>query len=117
MLNLKSSLLIAAAATFVLPGCAQKASMIVGEKVSTYRYEEYTCTQLQKETERLSTNIGILSAQQDQMATHDQWAGPLLAHGNGSGVTRKLAQYKGELEAVEIAGIRKDCPVKLSLGY
>lgn len=117
MINLKSSILVATVSLVALSGCAQRASMIVGENVSTYRYETYSCEQLVKEGERLSTNIGLLSAQQDQMATHDQWSGPVMAHGNGGPVTQKLAQYKGELEAVEVTGIRKDCKIKLSLGY
>jgi hypothetical protein len=91
--------------------------MVVGEKISTYRYDGHTCSQLQKEMQRLQTNISLLSAQQDQMAARDQLVGPILGHGNGTGVTSKLAQYKGELEAVEITGIRKDCPIRLSLGY
>ncbi|MDX5492604.1 MAG: hypothetical protein LPK86_03765 [Alphaproteobacteria bacterium] len=117
---MKNFVIAAAAASFVLSGCAQRTGQIQSAYVSPKEYSEYSCEEL--ETERVSIlkqakEIGDL---QEQNADADAAfvAGfllvsmPLLI---GTAFTKgradEFALLKGKYEAVDRAQYEKNCNV------
>lgn len=106
------------ALTACVMGCASHSSEIPAQYVSPVQYESYSCRQIGAEMETLSARVSDLGAQNDRVASNDEaamgvglilfWPAMFFLDKN----TAQAAEYgrlKGEFDALEKAGIRKNC--------
>ncbi len=96
-----------------LAGCAQTPEEVRPAYVSSVAFDSWTCRQLGEEQARLQTALSTASAQQYQTRSNDV-AGWLLlglpvGSMSGGNVAPEIANYKGQIEAVQQAMIRKSC--------
>jgi hypothetical protein len=109
------------AAAIVLAACAKPADQIAPAYVSPLQYEQYSCTQLAEEAQRVSARAAQAAGVQDQRATGDAvmttvgaiifWPA-LFAVGGNDAQTYELARLKGEMDAIEQPSIRKNCGIQ-----
>jgi hypothetical protein len=100
-----------------LSGCATASNNITASYVSPMQYNSYSCEQLQAEMIRLNNRIREVAGIQDRKAGSDKWAmgiglvlfWPALFFMMGPDKREEIARLKGEYEAVEQAGIQKNC--------
>ncbi len=112
---IKWIIIAAAAAT---GACASGADKVVGTYVSPIQYQNYSCTQLGEEAQRISSRVAQVSGVQDAKATNDAivttaaviifWPAAFLVGGNDQN-TAELARLKGEFETIEKVSIQKNC--------
>jgi hypothetical protein len=102
-------------------GCAKGSNQIAAAYVSPYQYDNFTCSQLSEEAQRLSSRAAQVAGVQDEKATRDAVAmgvgliifwPALFAIGGNDQQTAELARLRGELEAIEQASIRKKCGIR-----
>lgn len=111
--------LIGAAA--IAGGCASSSDKIGAQYVSPLQYQNYSCSQLGDEAQRVSSRVAQVSGVQDQKATNDAiattaalvifWPAAFLVGGNDQN-TAELGRLKGEFEAIEKASIQKNCAIQ-----
>jgi hypothetical protein len=100
-------------AAFLVLGCAQSPDSIAPAFVSDVPYQSYTCEQLGEEQLRLTEALTQASQQQQQARSNDV-AGVILlglplGSMSGQNVAPLIAQYRGQLDAIRRAGIRRNC--------
>lgn len=117
---MKSPLILAAAALLFTQACsnAQKATEVTANYVSTSSYSSMSCNNLRAEDLRLRHSIAELTGQVDKAYTNDKtmevvtwvlfWPAVFAMKGNDAEASR-LAQAKGEAEAIRSAMISKNC--------
>jgi hypothetical protein len=108
-------------AALAVGACAKSADQITAAYVSPLQYDQYNCTQLAEEAQRLSGRAMEASGAQNQRAVNDAvmttvgavifWPA-LFAIGGDDAKAYELARLKGEMEAVEQVSIRKNCGIR-----
>lgn len=97
----------------LLSACAQSPGMIQPAYVSPVTYNNWSCEQIAEEQARLSGALAMASQQQESTRSNDIAAviffGLPLASMSGANIAPQIARYKGEQEAVRIAGIARSC--------
>ena len=97
----------------LLAACAQAPETIIAAYVSPVTYSGWSCPQISEEQVRLSSALAVASQQQQQARSNDTAAviffGLPLASMTGANVAPQIARYKGEQEAVRLAGISRSC--------
>jgi starvation-inducible outer membrane lipoprotein len=97
----------------MLASCAQAPEEVRPAYTSSVVYESWTCRQLGEEQARLQGALTAASAQQSQTRSNDiaGWVflGMPVASMSGGNVAPEIANYKGQIEAVQQAMIRKNC--------
>lgn len=97
----------------LLAACAQAPEAIIPAYVSPVTYSAWSCLQIAEEQARLSSALAVASQQQQQARSNDTATvilfGLPLASMSGSNVAPQIARYKGEQEAVRVAGISRSC--------
>ncbi len=111
-------LIIVAGAAFALCGCASGADKVMATYVSPLQYQNYSCSQLGEEAQRISARVAQTSGVQDAKATNDAivttaavivfWPAAFLVGGDDQN-TAELARLKGEFETIEKVSIQKNC--------
>lgn len=110
------------AVLLVLAGCAKRSSEIATSYVSSVAYESYSCKQLQLEAMRISRRTADLQFRIDDNADGDETAmavglilfWPALFFIDGDKPeTYEYARMKGEMDAIEVASIQKECGFKI----
>jgi hypothetical protein len=96
--------------------CAQTPESVQPAYESEVPYLSFTCQQLGEERARLSAALATASSEQNQTRSGDI-AGVLLlglpvSSMSGGNIAPEIAHYKGEIEAVDRASIRKGCTAK-----
>ena len=108
------------ALAFGVTGCASNAKNIQPAYISPLQYDTYSCAQLREEAARIGGEAVRVAGVQDSNATKDAVfttvgiiiAWPVLFALKGDGQTAsELARLKGQLDAIEQAGIRKNCGI------
>jgi formylmethanofuran dehydrogenase subunit A len=104
-----------------LAACAKPADQISAAYISPLQYENYNCTQISQEAQRLSSRAAQVAGSQDQAATRDAvamgvgaiifWPTLLMIGGDGP-QAYELARLKGEMEAIEQVAIKKNCGIQ-----
>lgn len=105
----------------VLAGCASSASDITPSYISPVQYQSYTCQQLGREAQSISTRAAALSGAQDSQRTKDGlataaaivvfWPAAFFVGGDKQ-TAAELAQMKGQMVAIEQASIQKKCNIQ-----
>jgi hypothetical protein len=104
-----------------LSACASSSDKITGSYVSPMQYQNYSCSQLSEEAQRLSVRVAQLSGVQDQKSTSDAiatgvavvvfWPAAFMVGGNDQ-TTAELSRLKGEFETIEKVSIQKNCGIQ-----
>jgi starvation-inducible outer membrane lipoprotein len=101
------------ASGMMLASCAQAPEEVRAAYTSSVAYESWTCKQLGEEQARLQGALTSASAQQSQTRANDVagWVflGMPVASMSGGNVAPEIANYKGQIEAVQQTMIRKNC--------
>jgi hypothetical protein len=104
---------IIALLTLALSSCAQAPEEVRPAYVSMVGYEGWNCRQLGEEQARLQAALTAASAQQNQTRSNDVagwiFIGLPVGSMSGGNVAPEIANYKGQIEAVQQAMIRKSC--------
>ena len=108
--------------TLLFTGCASSSDAIRPAYVSPLQYQGLTCQQIGAEMERVSRRASEVSGVQDSQRTSDMWAtagavilfwpAAFLVKGDGN-TAAELGRLKGEFEALEQAGIQKNCNLRV----
>ena len=111
-----------AGAALALASCSSTSDKVSAAYVSPLQYQTYSCGQLGEEAQRISARVSELSGAQDRKATNDAvtttaaiilfWPAAFFVSGNDQ-TTAELGRLKGEFEAVDKAGIQKNCGLKM----
>jgi hypothetical protein len=103
----------AVASAMIVGSCAQAPEEVRPTYVSSVAYESWTCRQLGEEQARLQAALAAASSQQSQTRSNDVagWVflGMPVASMSGGNVAPEIGNYKGQIEAVQQAMIRKNC--------
>lgn len=110
------------ASVLLLSGCAKNTQEIQPSYVSPMQYQSYSCRQLEQEMQLVSRRMAEVGGFVDKTASDDAvqmgvglvllW--PTLFWLDGD--TPQAAEYarlKGEFQAIEGAGVRKNCNIKV----
>lgn len=114
---LKNTTALFTALCFV-SACADHSSEIPAQYISPVQYDGYSCKQIAAEMSTVSARVSEVGAQNDKVASNDSvamgvglilfWPALFFLDRN----TAQAAEYgrlKGEFDALEQAGIRKNC--------
>jgi hypothetical protein len=103
----------AAAVAICVGGCAPTPESISPAYISEVPYQSFTCEQLGEEQVRLNQALATASGQQSTARTNDVvgyiFIGLPVGSMSGQSIAPQIAVYKGQLEAVHKASIRKSC--------
>lgn len=112
------ALLVASAASL---GCAKRAENVAAAYVSPLTYQQFNCTQLAEEAQRVSQRAAELSGVQDRKRTGDIvattaaiivfWPAAFLVSGDDA-QTAELARLKGEFDTIQQVSIQKRCTTR-----
>ena len=101
-----------------LGACAKSADEIPATYVSPLAYRDYSCDQLGAELSRASARAAEVAGLQDEAASDDEtimgvglvlfWPALFFLEGD-TGRETELARLRGEMDAVEAMGTRKNC--------
>ena len=119
----KKLVLIIVTAAVLSVGCTKKAENITATYVSPITYDNFTCSQLAEEMQRVSQRASSAAGLQNSQASKDallMTAGIViflpallfLSGGDGANAA-ELARLKGSIEALEQTGIRKNCGIQI----
>jgi hypothetical protein len=107
------------ASAVTLAGCASAPKDIPAQSVSTLQYENYTCTQVGMEGERISTRVNELYHSLKKKADDDAmqmgvglilfWPTLFLLEGGDGPEAMEYGRLKGEHAALERVAIQKEC--------
>lgn len=99
-------------------GCSTSSDKVAAAYVSPLQYQQYSCSQLAQEAQRISSRVAQLSGAQDKKVTSDAiattaaviifWPAAFLVGGDDQ-TTAELARLKGEFETIEKVSIQKNC--------
>ena len=118
-------LISATAAAAICAGCASSSNEIGAQYISPLQFQSYSCQQIGAEAERVSHRAAQVAGVQDEKATSDAWATgvglvvfwPTLFFVKGDGQTAaELGRLRGEFDALEQAGIQKNCGLQFRKG-
>ena len=111
-------ILSVALSAIMAAGCATSPNNITAEYVSPLQYQNYTCDQLIQETRRIGARVSEVTGQQQAQANNDAiamgvglvifWPALFFLANNGD-KKAELSRLKGEYDAVQQAGIQKNC--------
>ena len=114
----KTVVVILVTGVLFLSSCASPPSEILPAYVSPLQYEQYDCSQIGSEMERVTRELNQIYAAVKKKSSNDAtamgvgmilfWPSLFLIRGDGSEATQ-FAQLQGELEALEKASILKKC--------
>lgn len=92
------------------PNMTTPASQISTAYISSAKYQNFDCTQLQAELDSTSRRESMLVVAQEQRAKNSEKQAFWFGYGQGDGVeAAELANVKGEKEAVRKAMAVKSC--------
>lgn len=104
----------------VLAGCAQKSEEVTASYVSPLTYQNYSCSQIIEEANRITSKVSELSGVQNKKAKDDAvatgvalvlfWPAAFFIKGDKQ-TAAELARHKGELEALKQVSIQKRCGI------
>lgn len=110
-----------ASAALIVCGCAKSANEIAPAYVSPLAYQNYSCSQIAEEVQRISVRASELSGIQDEKATSDAvvttvgvivfWPALFFIEGDGQNAA-ELARLKGEYETLEKIATEKGCKLE-----
>jgi hypothetical protein len=96
-----------------LASCAQSPESVQPAYASEVPYETWTCEQLGQEGANLSAALSQASKQQEDARTGDTvgviFLGLPVSSMSGSNVAPEIARLKGQINAVRVVGIKKNC--------
>jgi hypothetical protein len=108
-----------ALSAFVLSACASSSANLATSYISPIQYQNYTCTQLTAELQRVNRRAGELQAAIDQKANNDAlqmgvglvlfWPALLFLEGGDGPESVEYSRLKGERDAIEQVVIQKSC--------
>lgn len=117
---MKRILVFLLGAATTLAGCADQSNEVSAKYVSPMQYQNFSCTQLSQEAQRISSRATQAAGVQDRNASNDAvatgvalvlfWPAVFFIGGNKDNAA-ELGRLKGELEAVEQANIQKKCGI------
>ena len=110
-------LCLTSAIALALAACSSSTENISASYVSPLKYDTYSCGQLGEEYARLQAKGREIFQEQDDKADNDAVAmgvglvlfWPALFFINSSDLEHQVASLKGDLEAVEVSSIKKNC--------
>lgn len=118
---MKKTLTAVAALALVACSSAPKSSEVTADYIPTARYESMSCEALNMEAESIRRSVPGLAEAVDKHRSQQTgvevvtwvlfWPAAFLLD-KGEGTSSKLAQAKGELEAVQAAKQNKGCGMK-----
>jgi hypothetical protein len=125
---MRTGILAVSLAALAVAGCAANSDKIVATYVSPMQYQSYSCRQLSEEAQRVAARAAIAAGVQDSQAIKDSqatkdkaatpagriiyWPAVSSTAGNDPNAAAELARLRGELEAIELASIRRDCRIQ-----
>lgn len=102
-------------------GCASSAEKIAPSYISPIVYQNYDCSQLAAEAQRVSSAAAQAAGVQDKNASNDAiatgvavvlfWPVAFMVSGDGQ-TAAELAKLKGQKDAIEQAAIQKKCGIQ-----
>jgi len=117
-----TKLSLTAVTALSLSACAKSTSEIAPQYVSPMQYQSSSCQQIEAELSTLTQRITSLGGQVDKTASNDAaqmgiglvlfWPALFFLDGD----TPQAAEYarlRGEFDALEKAGIKKDCGIEV----
>jgi hypothetical protein len=118
---MRTDILAMSLAALAVAGCAANSDKIAATYVSPMQYESYSCRQLSEEGQRVSARAAIAAGVQDSQGIKDNastpagriiyWPAASIAAGDNPNAA-ELARLRGELEAIELASIRRNCKIQ-----
>jgi hypothetical protein len=106
-------IIVAAALALTAAACAKAPESIAPAYVSDVGYQGYTCPQLGKKSQQLTSTLAAASVKQNHARSRDAVGvfliGLPLASMSGGDIAPEIARLKGEQEAVGKASLRKGC--------
>lgn len=111
---------VALGAAIALGACAKSADKVTAAYVSPLNYQQYDCTQIGQEAERISSRVQELTGVQNKKATNDAVATTvsivifwpaLFFIGGDDATTAELSRLKGEMDAIERVSVEKKCGI------
>jgi hypothetical protein len=119
---MKKKLLITMSIAVTLSSCAKHPDKIKAQYVSPLQYTGYTCEQISAETQRLSRRVSELQVVQKSAYTKSNvatgtglllfWPALFFIDSNSEQAS-EYSRLKGEFEALEQAGIQKNCNLQI----
>lgn len=107
------------AGVLAMAGCASQPKDIPVQSVSTIQYEEYTCSQIGTEAERVSKHAENLYISLKQRADNDAgqmaigmlifWPTLFMLEGGDGPEAQEYARLRGEYQAIETVATKKSC--------
>lgn len=107
-----------AAVSVCLAACATPRQEIQAAYVSPLQYQNYNCSQIGEEIERVTRRVTEVGGNLDQRTSNDQgamavgmvlfWPALFFLKGDGP-ETNEYARLKGEYETLEKVAIQKEC--------
>lgn len=120
-MNIKSTLLLAATATFVLAACAPKPENVRAGYTPQAPYDNLSCDQIAKEAVTASNKAHDAVGAERRHRKQDQalvatglvvfWPALFFTHGKSTNSATDLGQLKGEIQALEAASAEKNCGI------
>ena len=105
----------------LIAGCASSSNNIQPAYISPIIYQNYDCSQLAAEAQRVSSAASRVAGVQDQKATNDAvatgvalvlfWPAAFMVSGGDGQTGAELAKLRGQKEAIEQAAIQKKCGI------
>ena len=109
----------------ILSGCASSAQNIAPSYISPVIYpviyQDYDCSQLAAEAQRVTSHAQRAAGVQDEKATNDAvatgvavvlfWPAAFFVSGGDGQTAAELAKLRGQKEAIEQAAIQKKCGI------
>lgn len=106
----------------ILCGCASSAENIAPAYISPMIYQDYDCSQLAAEAERVSSAAARMAGVQDKKASNDAvatgvavvlfWPAAFMVSGGDGQTAAELAKLKGQKDAIEQVAIQKKCGIQ-----
>lgn len=103
----------------IVGGCASSAKNIAPAYISPIVYQNYDCTQLSEEAQRVTVNAQRVAGIQDEKATNDAvatgvavvlfWPAAFFVSGGDGQMAAELAKLRGQKDAIEQVAIQKKC--------
>ncbi len=114
---MKRKLIYLVSTLLFVSGCAKKAEDIPAAYISPLQYQNYECSQLQFEMERVAAKVNEIAQIQNKEHKKDVAATtvgliifwPALFFLAGSDRAEELSRLKGEYEALQKAAVSKKC--------
>lgn len=115
-------LAVAVASTLILAGCATRPADIAPSYVSASKYDDMSCSQLEREAEGISQAAIVAAGAQDEAANHDAamttvgvvlfWPALFFNKGDNSSAA-EVGRLKGEILAIQTASSNKNCGIAI----